>query len=55
MKKEYMQKVAFLHGLQPWARNATLQRSEVPTTYQEMMKVVECMEDDSMHKKVGTP
>lgn len=23
-------------------------------TYQEMMKVVECMEDDSVHKKVGT-
>jgi hypothetical protein len=23
-------------------------------TYQEMMKVVECMEDDSMHKKVRT-
>jgi hypothetical protein len=23
-------------------------------SYQEMMKVVECMEDDSMHKKVGT-
>jgi hypothetical protein len=24
---------------------------EVPTTCQEMMKVVECKEDDSMHKK----
>jgi hypothetical protein len=45
MKEEYTQKVAFLHGLQPWI--------QVPMTYQEMMKIVECMEDDSVHKKVG--
>ncbi len=55
MKEEYVQKVAFLHGLQPWARNAILQRNKVPATCQEMMKVVECMEDDTMHKKAGTP
>ncbi len=54
MKEEYTQKVAFLHGLQPWTHNAILQRSEVPMTYQEMMKVVQCMEDDFVHKKVGT-
>jgi hypothetical protein len=55
MKEEYTQKVAFLHGSHPWACNAILQKSEVPTTYQKMMKVVECMEDDSMHKKARMP
>jgi hypothetical protein len=29
-------------------------KNEVPATYQKMMKVVECMQDDSMHKKVIT-
>jgi hypothetical protein len=55
MKEKYKQKVAFLHGSQPWACNAILQRSEVTATCQKMMKVAECMEDDSMHKKAGTP
>ncbi len=55
MKEKYMQKVAFLHGSQPWVCNAILQRNEVPATYQKMMKVAECMEDGSMHKKAGTP
>jgi hypothetical protein len=32
LKKEYAQKVAFLHGLQPWAHNAILQRNEVHVT-----------------------
>jgi len=32
-----------------------LQKSEFPTTYEKMMKVVECMENDSMHKKAITP
>ncbi len=55
MKEKYAQKVAILHGLQPWACNTILQRSEVLATCQEMMKVAECMEDDSMHKKVRMP
>jgi hypothetical protein len=31
-----------------------LQRSEIHRTYEKMMKVVECMENDSMHKKAIT-
>jgi hypothetical protein len=48
MKNEYAQKVAFFYGLHPWVCNPILQRSEVLVTCQEMMKVAECMEDDSM-------
>jgi hypothetical protein len=48
-----VQKVAFFHGLQPWAHNLILQRSEILVACQEMMKVINCMEDDSMHEKVG--
>ncbi len=55
MKKEYTQKVPFLHGSQPWVCNAILQISDVLATYQKIMKLAKCMEDDSMHKKVGTP
>ncbi len=51
MKEKYVYKVAFLHGLQPWARNVILQRNKIPATCQEMMKVEECMEDDTMHKR----
>jgi hypothetical protein len=30
MKEEYAQKVAFLHGLQPWVHKSIVQRSKVP-------------------------
>lgn len=46
MKEKYDQKVAFLHGLQPWVHKSINQRNEVPKTCQEMMKIVKCMEDD---------
>jgi hypothetical protein len=54
MKEEYAHKVIFFHGHLPFC-SAILQWNGVPTTCQEMMKVMECMENDSMHKKVGMP
>jgi hypothetical protein len=51
MKEKYTQKVAFLNGLQPWARKQILQRLEVLKTCQKLLKVVECMEDDSAYPK----
>jgi hypothetical protein len=51
MKEEYVQMVAFFHGLKPWAYNVILQRSEILIACEEMMKVTKCIEDDSMHKR----
>jgi len=54
MKVEYLCKMVFFHGLQPWACEFILQKNEVPNSYQEMMKGAKCMEDDFMfHKSAG--
>jgi hypothetical protein len=42
MKEEYAQKVAFLHGLQPWVHESIIQRSKVPKSCQKMMKIIKC-------------
>ncbi len=54
MIEEYTQKVAFLHGLQPWVHKSIVQKSKVSKSCQEMMKITECMEDDfTFHKTCG--
>jgi hypothetical protein len=51
MKEKYTQKVAFLNGLQPWSCKQILQKHKVSKTCQELLKVVECMENDYAYPK----
>jgi hypothetical protein len=52
MKNENAQNVVFIHGHSPFC-HAILQWNKILATCQEMMKVAECMENDSMHKKAS--
>jgi hypothetical protein len=46
-KDEYVQKLIFLHGLKPWVQKIIYQRTNIPETYQRLMKMVECVEDET--------
>jgi hypothetical protein len=48
LKEEYVQKLNFLHGLKPQVRKTVYQRIDTLETCQGLMKMVECMKDETL-------
>jgi hypothetical protein len=48
LKDEYVRKLIFLHGFEPWVQKIVYQRIDILKTCQGLMKMVECMEDEAL-------
>jgi hypothetical protein len=47
LKDEYFQKLIFLHGLKPWMQKIIYQKTDIPKMCQKLMKMMECMADET--------
>jgi hypothetical protein len=47
LKDEYAWKLIFLHGFKPWVQKIVYQKTDIPKTCKGLMKMVECMEDET--------
>ncbi len=53
LNNEYFRKLIFLHGFKPWVHKIVYQNIDIPKTCQGLMKMVECMEDETLARPKG--
>ncbi|CAM6014561.1 unnamed protein product [Sphagnum balticum] len=53
LKDEYAQKLIFLHGFKPWVWKIVYQKTDILETWQGLMKIVECMKDETLARPKG--
>jgi hypothetical protein len=53
LKDDYAWKLIFMHGLKPWVQKIVYQRTDILKMCQGLMKMVECMEDETPAQSKG--
>jgi hypothetical protein len=53
LRKQFIKKLIFLHGLKPWVRKFVYQKMDITYTCQGLIKMVECMGDKGPLRSKG--
>jgi hypothetical protein len=53
LKDEYAQKLIFMHGFKPWVWKIVYQKTDILETWQGLMKIMECMKDETLARPKG--